>query len=365
MILGLTAPKAQAFRAFLLERSAKQGCIKKAINMLALKTPYLKVIMAYLRQDLMDNIIEKLTFVKAKVEVSNPLNLTDVNIISENFYRDLLNLVFGYRLKNINKIVQNAASIDLGDEDNKICFQVTSTSTLTKSKKTVDGFIAKNYHEKYDRLVILNIVSKSKHQDPKIGDAAKYELNTKDDIWDVSSLLKEIGDKDDIDEIQAISDFLDKEIKFEAKHSLAKEIVTFMSLITYLSDEAQPAAGTGYMDKPDPDGKIYKRFSDHAGFLTKEYQDLYTEYGLVLKDVLQQADMGQARIRRLAMHLKNESDKVLTDTNDDPKKALNVLMVKYEDVLKQKGSLFDLTAIRFFLLDQLIACNVFPNKVNA
>ncbi len=319
--------------------------------------------MAFLRQDLMDNIIEKLTFVKSKVEVSNPLNLTDVNIISENFYRDFLNLVFGYELKNINKIVQNAASIDLGDDKNKICFQVTSTSTLTKSKKTVDGFIEKKYHEKYSRLIILNIVSKSKHQEPKLGTAAVYELDTKEDIWDVSSLLKEIVDKEDINEIQAISDFLDKEIKFVAKHSLAKEIVTFMSLITYLSDDAQAGAGAGFIEKPDPEGKIYKRFSDHAAFLTKEYQDLYAEYGLVLKDVLQQADMGQARVRRLAIHLKIESDSVLTEANDDPKKALDLLVTKYEKTLKEKGLLFDLTAIRFFLLDQLIACNVFPNKV--
>lgn len=317
------------------------------------------------RQDLLNNIIDKLTFVKSKVEVSTPLNLTDTNIISENFYRDLLNLVFSYRLENINRIDPNAAAIDLGDFDNKICIQVTSTSSLAKTKKTVIKYIEKGLHEKFNRLIILNIVSKSRHQDPKVGNPEKYELDTKNDIWDVSSLLKVIYDINDINKLKAISDFFDSQVKFETQPSLAKEVTTFMSLITYLSDEAQPSAGVGYLEKPDPDGKVYKRFANHADFLTKEYQDLYAEFGLVLNDVLQQSDMGHTRVRRLGLHLKTESDQVLTEVNNDPKKALGLLTIRYEELLKAKGSLFDRSAIRFFLLDQLIKCNVFPNKVVA
>ena len=50
--------------------------------------------MTFARQELFNNILEKLTFLRTKVELSNPLNLTDVNIVSENFYRDFLNLLF-------------------------------------------------------------------------------------------------------------------------------------------------------------------------------------------------------------------------------------------------------------------------------
>jgi hypothetical protein len=318
----------------------------------------------FLRQDWIYNIIEKLSFLKTKVELSTPLNLTDTNVISENFYRDFLNLVLGLKLDNMNKIVPNSAAIDLGDEDNSICIQVTSTSTTVKTRKTVTKFIEKKLHKKFKRLVILNITKKSNHQEIKIGDPKEYEIDTKKDIWDVSTLLTEIQDIKDDDKLKEISDFLNKWIKFESEHTVAKEIITFTGLIACLSDEAQPAAGGGFLDKPDPDGKVYKRFESHATFLTREYQDLYVEYGLVLKDVLQQSDMGQARIRRLGLHLKMESDALLTEAKDDPRAALELLTQRYEDLLKKRGSQFDRTAIKFFLLDQLIKCNVFPNKVN-
>ncbi|NML20018.1 SMEK domain-containing protein [Pseudoflavitalea sp. G-6-1-2] len=314
------------------------------------------------RKTALANIISKLSYLKSEVEISNPLNFTDINIISENFFRDFLNLLFGYSLENLNMSKANADAIDLGDETSKICFQVTSTSALAKTKKTVTGFIKMELYKKYDRLVILNIASKSNHRDPKIGDPQKFELCTQNDIWDISTLLKEIQDIQDVGKLEKISNFLDAEIKFGNGPSVPKEITTFMSLISFLSDEAQPGAGQGFIEEPDPDKKVYNRFSDHASYLTSEYQNLYIEYGLVLTDVLKISDIGQVRIRRLGLHLKNESDRVLTEQKNDPKLAIDALTDRYESVLRDKGLLFDRSAIRFFLLDQLIKCNVFPNK---
>ncbi|MXZ49820.1 MAG: SMEK domain-containing protein, partial [Rhodobacteraceae bacterium] len=65
------------------------------------------------RQKLINTCIDRLVFLKSKVEVSSKLNLTDMNIHSENFYRDFLNLLYEYDLKNINKIQHNATSIEL------------------------------------------------------------------------------------------------------------------------------------------------------------------------------------------------------------------------------------------------------------
>ena len=64
----------------------------------------------------MDRITEILSYLKSQVELSNPNNFTDINIYAENFYRDLLNLILGYELKNINMVESNSAAIDLGDE---------------------------------------------------------------------------------------------------------------------------------------------------------------------------------------------------------------------------------------------------------
>jgi hypothetical protein len=314
------------------------------------------------RQSLLNFISDRLAIIKSKVEISNPTNLTDVNIISENFYRDLLNIVFGYKLINLNIIAQNAPAIDLGDSEKRIAFQVTSTSTLAKTRKTVTAFISNKLYETYDRLIILNITVKSNHQEEFVGELGTYQLSTKNDIWDVSDLYKVICDLT-TKQIQQVSDFLKAEIKIGVDQTIAKEIRTFISLIEIISDEGQRSAGTGFIEAPDPEKKISRRFADYADYLRKEYQDLYTEYGQVLIDVLAQPDIGHVRIRRLGLHLKSTSDSVLNECDGDATRALSKLVLKYNGLLSENGSDFDEGAIKFFLVDQLIKCNVFPNKV--
>ena len=314
------------------------------------------------RQKYIDKIIELLTFVKTKVELSNPVNLTDINIYSENFYRDFLNLLYGYNMENINIIEHNSAAIDLGDKTSKIAIQVTSTSDLNKVKKTVSAFIKKKLYEEYDRLLILNITTKLNYRISLVGDAGIYQLKTKDDIWDISTLVKEIGGLK-LEKIKEFYVFLKKEIKFSEKPLLTNDMQTFESLIGYLSADAHPSAGNGYLEEPDPDGKINKRFVEHSGFLKKEYQDLYIEYGQVLTDVLKHSDIGNPRIRRLGLQLKTFSDKILNDCKGNAKEALVTLVEHYKSLLLENHVKCDEPAIRFFLVYQLIQCNVFPNKV--
>jgi len=92
------------------------------------------------RKVYIEQIISVLALLSRKVEISASLNLTDLNIHAEDFYKDLFNLAFGYELKNINTIDPNAAAIDLGDVKNKIAIQITSTLTLEKTRKTVEKF---------------------------------------------------------------------------------------------------------------------------------------------------------------------------------------------------------------------------------
>ena len=71
------------------------------------------------RQEYQQSMISSLAWLSKEVELSNKINFTDVNVYSENFYRDLLNLALGYQLTNINIQEPNAAAIDLGDEKYK------------------------------------------------------------------------------------------------------------------------------------------------------------------------------------------------------------------------------------------------------
>jgi len=308
-----------------------------------------------------DRIVEILGYVRNQIELFSSGNFTDINLYAENFYRDLLNLIFGYKLVNINILEPNATAIDLGDEAAGIAFQVTSTSDLSKAKKTVNKFNEKDLHKKYNSLVVLNILKKKKHKAMKIGDANKHQFDPTTDVWDSSDLMVAIVDKD-TPEITSIREFLEKEVDLPATGTIPSEIKTFQSLIVLLSSNNHPSAGSGFIDEPDPKGKIENRFRNHETYLKSEFQDLYSEYGPVLADVREHADLGVLRVRRLRLHLKNLSDSILSESGGNPKEALKKLCDYFEVKISETGIDYDHSAIRFFLIDELIRCNVFPNR---
>ncbi|MCK8118635.1 SMEK domain-containing protein [Pseudoalteromonas sp. 2CM37A] len=312
------------------------------------------------RQDYQKSIINSLTWLSTQVSVSNKLNLTDINVHSENFYRDLLNLAFGYNLQNINIIEPNSAAIDLGDSNARIAIQVTSTSSLSKTRHTVEKFIEKTLFKNYDRLIILNIVEKTAHKISSVGDDS-YCLDTKKDIWDVGDLAVMINDLP-LEKIEEVSVFLNKQLYVKPSESLPRNIETILRLIELISDEEHPAVGTGFLDEPFPDEKINQRFSEHANFLKQEFLNLYQDYGAVLDSVEQESDIGPVKIRRLAQHLRIYSDKILTECNGDPRRAFAQLIENFINMLNENGFEADSGAAQFFVIKHLIKCNVFPNK---
>lgn len=312
------------------------------------------------RQDYQKSIINSLTWLSTQVTVNNKLNFTDINVHSENFYRDLLNLAFDYNLVNINITDPNTAAIDLGDEANKFAIQVTSTSALAKTRHTVNKFIEKGLYKKYERLVILNITEKTTHSMPTVGDE-RYSLNIKDDIWDIGDLSKRINNLD-LTKIQQISNFLNQQLYLKPTESLPRNVETILQLIELISDEKHPAVGEGFLAEPFPDEKINKRFAEHSEYLKQEYLTLYQDYGAVLNSVERESDIGQVKIRRAAQHLRVYSDHVLTECEGNPQKALTKIIDHFISILNENSFEADTGAAQFYIVKQLIKCNVFPNK---
>ena len=86
------------------------------------------------------NIAEDLALLSREVSILNAVNLYDINIIAEDFFPGLLNLIYGYKLKNANHLEKNAPAIDLVDPENRIAVQVTSDNSSTKIKHTIEEF---------------------------------------------------------------------------------------------------------------------------------------------------------------------------------------------------------------------------------
>ena len=66
-------------------------------------------------------IAQSLALLSQKVALLNAVNLYDINIIAEDFFPGLLNLIYGYELKNIQG---NGMWCEPVQKDNLLCAEV-------------------------------------------------------------------------------------------------------------------------------------------------------------------------------------------------------------------------------------------------
>lgn len=310
-----------------------------------------------------DFIIQRFAYLRNIIEMSVAQNFTTLNVISENFFRDLLNILISAELKNLNVSLGNAAAIDLGDKTKKLCVQVTSTPDKPKIVKTITKFVEHGLHKEYQRLVVLISTSKKSYQDDKLSDpTGSFEMDLKKDVWDWDELVKFANDLDH-DSLSKVREFVDKAISVAPTQTPLNEVATFIDLMGILSNETHEGAGKGTLNEPDPSGKIRGRFSAHANYLLEQYALHFIEYGAVLAETMKSGDLGAARMRRLGLHLSTKSIALLAECGDDPEEALNKLVEFYISSLQKHGKNSDEGAVRFFMLDQMIKCHVFPNTV--
>lgn len=147
---------------------------------------------------------------KVEIKDSGKLNLLDINVHVEDFFRDLLNLIYGWQLQNMNQRNLNAAGGDLWYNDDKIVIQVSSTTTKDKIQSSIDKLSAEQfagYRFKFLRIdgdvIKLRKESYNTHND--------IVFNPSEDIIDISTLLKDITHLD-IDCLRRVYELCGKEI---------------------------------------------------------------------------------------------------------------------------------------------------------
>ena len=165
--------------------------------------------MKTLRQICIDNIMEKLGWLKTYIELNNSLNFNDINIVSEDFFCFLMNSIYDFKLVNLNNEELNFPGIDLGDTYQRVSVQVTSDRTRKKVEKTIDTFTKKDYIKKFDRLIFLILGQKSNFTKPF--NTGNLSFDSKKDIIDIEHLLLDINKLDDT-KIQEISDYINKNL---------------------------------------------------------------------------------------------------------------------------------------------------------
>lgn len=124
-----------------------------------------------------------------QVELSDSIRLYDLNIVSEDIYKDILNKLFGWNLRNANAQIANTKAIDLCDDGRKIVVQVSSRRDKLKLQQALDGLDQAKYMGW--TFYYLSIT-----HDPPKRDTCKYNVPngikfiSPDNVLGIESLLR-------------------------------------------------------------------------------------------------------------------------------------------------------------------------------
>lgn len=160
------------------------------------------------RSEIICDIQTFLGIIQHKVSFDNDIGKTDLNTDCEDFFCKLLNLVYKLNLKNLNKLKVNFPAIDLGDDNARICLQVTSRDDITKIRETLDAFERNKLYNEYDKINILILGDKGRHSAKLNYEHCEFKYD--ENLFDINDLSKEIAKKD-TDELKLILDLFYKE----------------------------------------------------------------------------------------------------------------------------------------------------------
>ena len=313
-------------------------------------------------ENILNEITKKLSIVTYYVRFKTHANLNDINTILENCFKDILNVVFDYNLINLNNEYSYPA-IDLGDNKKKFAFQITSTNDISKIRGTLEKFNKYKLYEKYANLKVL-IIGEKKSYKPKIKiDTGYFKLEN--DVISVFELVKYIKNIS-IENQKQILNILDNTIGINNMDTLtnieSNEVTTIINIIQMLSNSNDDYELTD--DKmPDPNHKINERFKEYKEYLNNMFIDLSTIYANSYNKVVSNLNIGTLQTKKIGAFLKKESISRLIKFDNDIIAAYEDMVNMIELKLKKNTNVgYDKNAIEYFIIKNIVDCNVFPNN---
>lgn len=163
-----------------------------------------------IRMQLCNEIERYFTSLKILIQSYNQQNLYDINIHCENLFLNLLNLIYGWHLQNLNVDFRNEPGADLVDYDNKILIQVSSTCTKKKIQTSIQKLLSEKYNGFHFKFFsISKDAQKWRKYCYKCPNYISFEPET--DIFDLNILIKKIKESD-IEKLKKIHEMVRREL---------------------------------------------------------------------------------------------------------------------------------------------------------
>lgn len=308
-------------------------------------------------------IEDKISHLVTRVELRGNLNILDLNIHCENFYRDLFNNLYKWDLSNLNKVKQNVKAIDLISNKKKIIIQVSATCTKQKIESALKNITIKN-PEKYS-FKFISISKNAKLLRKKIYiNPQNVVFSPVDDIYDASTILKDIKDFQ-TDKLKDIYDFFKKElgreedtIKLDSNLAIVVDILSKEKLdegnnsIT-VEDSFEIDRKISFNDL-NASSLIINDYSVHYNRLDKIYSEFDLSGVNKSKSVLDAIRMKYVKNLKL-----KKDDELFLLILDNVKKTI----IQSTNFKKMAVDMLDL-CVNIIVVDAFIRCKIFKNPNN-
>lgn len=311
-------------------------------------------------EKLLSEIGKLLAEFEVYVKMRNKSNLTDINILLENVYKDVLNILFDLNLSNLNRNYSFPA-IDLGDKAKKISYQITSTKDISKIEHTISEFKRNNCKKEYNELYILIISDKRNYRKQII----EPFFDSKNNILFYEDLYKHIVNSSQEKQQQVYKHLIDFKNGCGLQIITDKESVevnTILKVIEILSKDSDDEIIESDM-VPNPEYKINERFKEYREFLTSLYMDLSEIYASKFYKIINDAEIGTIKTKKISSYLKKISRKFLIESEYNFMLAYDKMKDFVEEKVKNSNiAFYDDNAIEYYILKNIVDCNIFPNE---
>lgn len=174
------------------------------------------------RQVNLANIEKYLIYIESDIQTNNYCRFYDINIISESFCCDLLNISFGLDLENTNLFKRNQKAIDLVDKKRGIAIQITSEKSLTKIKETFEQYIDAGLDKIYPNLYIVTLVKYSPSTSEYIYKNNVFNIKSK--VLDYRDYINILSNKYDNKKLIEIVQFLESELEISREQEIEQHV---------------------------------------------------------------------------------------------------------------------------------------------
>jgi hypothetical protein len=304
-----------------------------------------------------------LTRIYGFVELSKSEGLTDDSSELEDLAVGLLNILFGCNLVNLNRVhKKNYPAVDIGDENLRRAFQVTSDDTKAKISDSLKKFDKHSIWMHFDKPEFI-VFSFKKRKPDSFETNSNFIFTPNSDIFYISDLYNEIAKREDLldDIIGYFENNLDSLIGVDVSKQSIEMIVfrTLFSEIAKINKENSKNLTVNLTEQDDSDLKLKSsRFTEYWALIEQNYAAIIdTSKEKVYATV--EKNFSEDDLISMKEYLKLNSRKCLHEAKNNPIKGIELLMKKITSDLNLQ--FVSETEIEYFLYYQLYYCFVFPN----